>query len=650
MPEPDLSLDGAANEGTKINLNESNTTTVHLDLDESKAHLINSNGGAGGDRDDLKTAIIDPTSVSSDGELSFNGLGKEEVMRYANDPFWVRLRWILFILFWVGWLAMLVTAVVIIVLAPRCPPRPDLKWYQTETVYQVYPKSFKDSNDDGVGDFGGLTEKLSYITTDLGIKAIWISSFFVTDGKSSLGVIDHKDIDKSFGTTLDEFKGWLKKLRKEGMKVILDLIPNQTSKNHTWFLKSQQNDELYKDYYVWANAGGNLPNDWLTVDGKPAWTYDTSRGAWYFHQFSEDYPDLNLSNELVKTEIKDIMKFWMEAGVSGFHIDGVEYLVENPDVKVPDPDRSQTRNYVGTLSLLEELREVANAYSDKPGREKLLFGTVEHANNNFTQELWGSGDKKRLHIVAPILKDLSSACDAGCIKTTVDELLTDKDDQWLGIQLGNQNIPRIASRLEHNDGRFKSRLIVAHTLQLLLPGTPFNYYGDEFGQRNGNISSNKEMDNYRTPMQWNTQENAGFTGKDVKPWLPVSAEYKSDNVQASLAHFSDVTPFKAFKRLVKLRSRESFQWGKTMVCSPQDNLVIFTRKATRFPYFLTVINTGNGDVHVSPEELKCAPSKDEGQIVFHSRDKQLGETLDFSGQGLQLDPFDIVIIEFAAED
>ncbi|BFZ07640.1 hypothetical protein BsWGS_10679 [Bradybaena similaris] len=656
MPEPDGNLDGAANEGTKINLDESNTTTVQLDLDESKAHLINANGGADrGDHDDLKTRIVDPTSASSEGEISFNGLGKEEVMRYANDPFWVRLRYILFILFWVGWLAMLVTAIVIIVLAPRCPPRPDLKWYQQETVYQVFPKSFKDSNNDGVGDFNGLNEKLSYITKDLGIKSVWINNIFATDNVSSLGIVDHKKIDESFGVSFDSFQAWLKKLRKEGVKVILDLIPNQTSKKHAWFQASQKEEEPYRDYYVWAPGDASQPpNDWKNVHGDPAWTFDGVRGAWYFHHFSSDYPDLNLANENVTKEIQEILKFWFDAGVSGFHIQDVEYLVENPDVSVADdPDHSPTRNYVGTLTFLEALRAVADEFSDKPGRERLLFGTLLHASKNQTMEYWGT-DKKRLHIVAPILKDLTYACDAACIRAKVGEqLLIDDDDdvnQWLGLQLGDENTPRITSRMDAGDGEYRKRLVAVQALQLLLPGTPFNYYGDEFGQRNGNASTTDSPDNWRTPMQWSTAENADFTGENVLPWLPVGPQYKIDNVQANVAHFSGHTPLKAFKELVQLRRKESFQWGKTKVCSPHTGVFIFTRKATRFPYFLVMINTGADMPVLSPEELTCVSIKDEGTVVFHSRNQDLGKSLNYKDTATHLNKFDIVVVQFAADE
>ncbi|CAG5133533.1 unnamed protein product [Candidula unifasciata] len=651
MPEPEDNPNGAANDGTKNNLDESNTTTVQLDLDESKAHLINANGGARGDHDELKTAIIDPTSASSEGEISFNGLGKEEVMRYANDPFWVRLRYVLFILFWLGWLAMLVTAIVIIVLAPRCPPRPDLKWYNTETVYQVFPKSFKDSNNDGVGDFNGLSEKLSYITKNLGIKALWINSIFETDKQSSLGVVDHKSIDESFGVTFEAFQSWLKKLRKEGVKVILDLIPNQTSKNHTWFQASVKNEEPYRDYYVWVPGDASQPpNDWRNIHGDPAWSFEATRGAWYFHQFSKDYPDLNLTNEDVRKEIKDIMSFWFEAGVSGFHVEGLEYLVENSDLNAVDElQSSPTRNYEGTLDLLEDLRTVADQFSDKPGRERLLFGTLLHASKNQTREYWGT-DKKRLHVVSALLKDLTAACDASCIQTMVEEqLLTDDVNQWQGIQLGDQNTRRIASRLDAGDGHYRDRLVAVHALQLLLPGTPFNYYGDEFGQRDGNAGTADPTDNYRTPMQWNSSKNAGFTGTGVQPWLPVGPEFKIDNPQASVASLVGLTPFKAFKEFVQLRSNESFQFGKTQVCSPHSGVFIFTRKATRFPFFLTLINTGE-NVHVSPEELQCVSVSDEGTVVFHSRGLKVNEPQNVKESGIWLDKFDVVVIKFAPDE
>ncbi|CAL1527579.1 unnamed protein product [Lymnaea stagnalis] len=652
MTDPADLHDEEDSEKTKFDLSDDQnktTTTVNLDPDESSARLIINGGSGKGDYDDTKTKIVDGTA-SSDGEVSFNGLGKDEVLKYANDPFWVRLRWILFILFWVGWIAMLVTAITIIVLAPRCPPRPDLKWYNTEIVYQVAPQSFKDSDGDGYGDFKGLTEKMSYITDNLGAKAIWLNSIYKNDGRDGgLGIIDHKDIDPKFGVSLDDFKDWLKKMRKEGKKIILDLIPNQTSKNHTWFLESKKGVQKYKDYYVWSNKT-DAPN-WESYYGEPAWKKDTERNEWYLHQFGADHPDLNLQNEDVREEIKGIMKFWFDAGVSGFHIQGLEYLVEDADLRDEDDQKLMSRNNRGSLEFLEELRVVADQYSDKPGRERLLFGSVLMANKNQTLEYWGTAEKKRLHIVVPVMEKLKEPCNAACAKTLIDELIDNNTQQWLGLQLSNEYVTRVASRMDSSGELYKSRLMVAHALQLLLPGTVFNYYGDEFGQResipDGSINMNGR-ETHVSPMQWNTQENAGFTD-GPKPWNNVGPNYKEDNVQVAEAHNAN-TPLDEFISLSKLRTKESFQWGKTKVVSPNDELLLFTRRATRFSYFLTIINFSNNKTYVAPHNLEEMGVKAEGKVVYHSKDMKLDEKISFQDKGLQLNPYNIVVVEYASDE
>ncbi|GFO35380.1 alpha-amylase [Plakobranchus ocellatus] len=642
---------GAENEKSEFD----NSTAIDMDPDESRTQLIN--GGAGGDDhpEKFQTVIRDPGASSSDGE-SFNGLGKDEVLQYANDPFWVKLRWVMFILFWVGWLAMLITAIAIIVLAPRCPHRPDLKWYHTDNIYQVYGKSFKDSNDNGIGDFEGLKDKMDYITDDddLNTKALWLSLIYQADkGSSGMGVIDHKALDPDFIDDPDKFRSWVKKLRKEGKKVILDLIPNQTSKKHPWFVKSVKEEGDYKDYYVWASGdASNPPNNWKMVNSsESAWTYDPTRKQCYLHQFSSEYPDLNLNNSKVLEEMKDIMKYWFDAGVSGFNVRGLEYLVENPDFADDDENCTQTRNYMGTLHVLEELRKVAEDYSDKPGRERVLFATVQHANRAQIEAYWGTEDNERLHIVSPFMSSLSATCDAVCVKQMIENVISEEteEEQWLGLQVGDSDSARIATRLETGDGKYKDRLLTTHALQLLLPGTPFVYYGDEFGQRDG--ESSVGMDKYRAPMQWDKTENAGFTGKGVKPWTDLSEYYMEDNVEAGKVLFKDVmTPFQAYQKLTKLRHEESFQFGKTKMCTVGSDVLMFSRHASRFPYFITLVNMGDKDVTVSPSDLKCLETKDETIVRFHAQNKNVGDMVDLEDFGVHLEQYDVIVLEFAADD
>lgn len=635
----------------KSHLDGNLSTNVDLsgDPDDSKAQLIiNANGGAGVDHVGVK--IVDGTTASSDGDVSFNGLGKDEVMKYADEPFWKRLRLILFILFWLAWIAMLVTAIIIIALAPRCPPKPDLKWYQTDVVYQVVPESFKDSSGDGYGDFNGMDEKLGHVTDDLGMNATWIGNVYKTDPLSTdnidankRGIIDHKAIRDSFGATPEKLKSWIKNLRKEGKKIILDLVPNQSSKKHTWFQKSRAGDEKYKDYYIWHSGGGSnngsVPNDWTNHKGATAWTYDSERKAYYFHQFDEDLPDLNLANEAVVDEIKDIMTFWFDMGVSGFHIQDVEYLVENPDLTASKD--TATRNYMGTYAFLDKLRGVVDGYQ-KPGQERFIFATVKDANKNQTLTYYGTDGKKRLDIVISVMNEFKQDCNAACVYKMVQSRLTDQENQWLGLSLSDPTTMRVASRL----GDSKVALHAAHALELLLPGTAFNYYGDEYGQSQGATGSSQ------SPMQWNTQPNAGFTGGNVtlEGWQKLATDWENNNLKAGLAHFSGKTPLKGFQELVKLRQMPSMQWGETKMCTQGDHLFMFTRKAYRFNYFLVMMNLGTDQQLVALNRVSCVDSEEEGTIVFHSREDEVGTVLNVHDAPIRLEGGDVLVLDFPTTD
>jgi len=643
MTDPERGDEGGAGENvdeqSRIDNKEVNVDINDDDHspDDSKIGLIN--GGAGTD-----VQIQDPTAVSSDGEVSFNGLGKDEVMKYADEPFWKRLRQILFILFWVGWAAMLATAIIIIYLAPRCPPRPDLKWYQTDSVYQVIPKSFKDSSGDGFGDIEGLKSKLEYID-DLGSNTIWLSGIYKVD-KNDVGfqgIVNHMELAEDIGVSAETLKAWIKKRAKEGKRVILDLVPNQTSKKHPWFVKSQKKEEKYKDYYVWK-SGSTTPNDWkIKNTSKNAWEKDQTRDEWYLHQLGEDYADLDLENPDVVDEIKKIMKFWLDAGVGGFHVCNVEYLIQ-------DYNSNQAANLTqGTKDLLADLRGVVEGYN-KPGRERFFFSTLDIQNTDVNQIKSFFGDNKGLHVVMPLM-NLDKDSNAKSIKMMAEQKILmeaeNNEEPWIGLGLGNQFTSRVASRM----GKSADKLNAAHAIQLLMPGTSFTYYGDEFGQYDGDDGTVTTSEHYYSPMQWNNGKNAGFSTSD-KIWQAVGKEFKTNNVQGATAHFTSSTPLKVFKDLVKLREEPSFQWGKTKMCPPAEDssLFIFSRKATRFPFYTTLVNMGSSIEIVSLSTLGC-DSKPEGTVVFHSGDsEQVGKTLNFHDHPASIKQGEVVVLEFAADD
>lgn len=597
------------------------------ELDDSKVKFIN--GGK-----NLEDSAVVEVSSAGDLSVTFTGLGKEELKKYANDPFWVRLRWILFILFWVGWLAMLVAAIVIIVVAPRCPSRPDLKWYHTDAAYNVYAKSFfdgakdKDGKQDGIGDLSGVIQKQNYIG-GLGANTIWLSSIFKTDGTDG-GVLDHKALDEQFGT-IEDFRVFMKSMLKKGVRVIVDLVPGTTSKDHDWFQKSRRNESGYEDYYVWAEK----QNNWQDARGNSMWTLDPERNQYYLHQGSEDTPDLNLRSEHVLKELKEIMHHWVAIGVSGFHIMGAEYLTENATFKDDDAEMSQTRNFPDNADVIDYLRQVVDGMDNKPGREKLLTTTITAADPETLKMYYGQDSKRGAHVISVVLDHLESSKTAEQIRDMLEPYNNISTKHWLGWRLGSPYVSRIATRMGRDN------LTIAHALQALLPGTAQPYYGDEIGMTNGPRNDN---DKYRTPMQWTKEANAGFS--EEAPWTPIGSDYKDVNVASMTAQLSKDTMVSSFKALFELRKKESIQFGKTMVCTSGD-LLLISRRAEGFPSFLIIINLSAKTTAHNFQGEECTGGREGAEVVFHSHNPHHNTTPLELSKAISVGAGEVIVLKFA---
>lgn len=639
--------DSNTNNDEKAKLEEELNESA-ADQDDPKAKFLN-----GGKNIDEPQVVVEVCS----GDESFTGLGKEELMQYANDPFWKKVRVILFILFWVGWIAMLVAAIVIIVLAPRCPYRPDQKWYEKNTVYQVYPKSFKDSTETsgpgaGVGDLKGLISKLNYIK-ELGTKVLYINSFYKSGGvDNGLDVVDHKEIDPVMGT-MEEF-ATLRKQTKTDMRLVLDFIPNHTSKNHTWFVASQKGEAKYRDYYIWKNC--SEINNWLSVYGGSAWTKDDVRGECYYHTYLPEEPDLNLNNEDVKKELEDILRFWLGKGVDGFNIVGAQYLIE--DSTFPNEplsgtgsagnydylDHKYTTHQNGSLELIKYWRGVMDSYATKPGKEKLLLVSVGKDANK-TKMYYGSNGKNGANIVT---ENLSTANPQDIL--SVIEAAADDSTHRRGWMLSNQDSSRVATVVT------KTKVKAMMALQMLLPGTPINYYGNEIGMEDGIVTFSQtkdpvaikkghinfqrvSRDPYRTPMLWTPSAKAGFTMETFTPWLPITNPSET-NVQSQEAKFRKHDDLNAFKKLVTLRGEESFQWGVVKAGVIANDVVWFTRKADGFPGYLVVMNLGNADITSKFYDTADIPPA--VNVAFHSTEDS-GDSIELDKQAVYL-PKDTVIV------
>lgn len=444
-------------------------------------------------------------------------------------------------------------------------------WWQSGVIYQIYPRSFKDSNGDGIGDLQGIIDNLDYLkgsSKSLDVDAIWISPIYPSPmADFGYDVANYVDIDPMFGD-LATFDRLLEEAHQRDLRVILDFVPNHTSDEHPWFVESKSSrDNPKRDWYIWrdAKSDGSPPNNWVSMFGGKAWTWDAKTEQYYLHLFHPKQPDLNWRNPEVITAMKDVLRFWLERGVDGFRMDVVGFIVkdemlrDNP-LSSPDTDSASLSEWgqlhhqydIDQPEVHDIIREFRSLHDDYGA---LTIGEIWAEPRSRWVEYYGD-NLDGLHL--PFNFDLlDKPWDAQIFRHSIDELEAAlQPGMWPNYVLGSHDKPRLATRYGQDSAR------VAAMLLLTLRGTPTLYLGDEIGMINGkiphdkmrdpqglNLGADMSRDPCRTPLQWSNEQYAGFSM--TTPWLPVSEDFEICNV---LAQIDD--PFSMlslYRRLIQLR-------------------------------------------------------------------------------------------------
>lgn len=445
----------------------------------------------------------------------------------------------------------------------------DYLWWRDGIIYQIYPRSFADSNNDGIGDLPGIISKLDYLN-ELGIDAIWLSPIYPSpDVDFGYDVANYTEIDPKFGT-MQDFDRLVKEANKRDIHIIMDLVINHSSDQHPWFLEARKSrDNAYHDWYLWHDPlpNGDPPNNWQAIFGGPAWEYVPELNRFYYHMFFKEQPDLNWRNPQVRESLLDVFRFWLKKGVHGFRLDVFNVYFKDTEFRDNPPklgirpfdwqkhiyDASQPEMY----PLLNEIRQIMDTKKDSyvvgetfladPERTASYCGDDKlHAafNFNFAENRW---HPKRF---------LKSACQWYSALS---------DDAWPNNFLSNHDMHRTATR--YCPGEDDRRAKIAAAMLLTIKGTPFIYYGEEIGMRDIPIRRKADVkdpigktfwpffkgrDGCRAPMQWSSENNAGFSS--TEPWLPVHKNYLKRNVESQSADPNSL--LNLFKTLIQLRKSE----------------------------------------------------------------------------------------------
>lgn len=493
------------------------------------------------------------------------------------------------------------------------------RWWQDGIIYQVYPRSFQDSNDDGIGDLRGILRRLPWLK-DLGIRAIWISPIYPSPmADFGYDISDYRGIWPVFGTMAD-FDELLRQTHAAGMKLILDLVPNHSSDRHPWFIESRSSrDNPRRDWYIWKDPrpDGSPPNNWLSVFGGSAWEWDDRTKQYYYHAFLVQQPDLNWRNPEVEAAMLDIMRFWLDKGVDGFRIDAMWHLVKDAQWRdnPVNPEYDETMASYNRLlpvystdqpemhGIAARMRQLLDRYEDR-----LMIAEIYLPIHRLVT-YYGSTNQAEAHLPFNFLL-ISLPWDARQIAAAIDEYEGALPaEAWPNWVMGNHDQPRVTSRI----GRHQA--MVAAILLLTLRGTPTMYYGDEIGMCDVPIppdevqdpqglnmpGKNLSRDPERTPMLWDSSHNAGFT--EGKPWLRLDRAWRRQNVEVQTKDI--YSSYALYRRLIQLRQQEaSLNTGAYRPVYSDTQLIAYIREAPGHTAFLIVLNLTHRPCYFIPATIR----------------------------------------------
>jgi alpha-glucosidase len=477
-------------------------------------------------------------------------------------------------------------------------------WWQGTIIYQIYPRSYQDSNGDGIGDLKGILQRLDYLQW-LGIESIWLSPLFPSPmADFGYDVSNYSDIHPIFGTLAD-FDELLGAVHARGMKLILDLVPNHTSDKHPWFKASRTSkSDPKRDWYIWQDAreDGSEPNNWLSVFGGSGWQWDEHTEQYYYHGFLKEQPDLNWRNPEVVSAMLGEMRFWLARGVDGFRVDVIWHMIKDEKLR----DNPQNPGYLPHMptydqllpvfstdqpvvhAIVRQMRQLVNEYDDR-----LLIGEIYLPIPKLMTYYGEQHDEVHLPFNFMLLAMEWDAKQISEAISTYEAALP--ANAWPNWVLGNHDRPRLATRI----GAAQTK--VAAMLLLTLRGTPTIYYGDEIGMKDVDIpideiqdpqglnmpELNLSRDPVRTPMQWSSSQNAGFT--TAKPWLRVAPDFAEHNVAQQRGNCD--SELALHRKLIQLRQHsDSLRYGDYAAVFSNDQILAFTRNAASDFTYLIVLN------------------------------------------------------------